>query len=434
MHGWLAIEKRENRRRIYALVMLISMVASLAIAEVKAHVRCLPFNLVTSDGRWYYAYLPTLVIDEDLDFSNQLRDHWGPDYRPELLENRNPRGMVDNKYTVGPALTLSPAFLVGHAITSLTNLWPRDGYSFPYQFSCLAELHLISWFTLLLMDRLLVRRLGIDPRRAFLAVLLYWFGSPAIYYTFREPFMAHVPSVFWCTAIVVIVFRLSAQLARRQPDARTLATLGFSAAMAVICRPTNVFLIPFSAALVVAAWRHQSMNKLLAVLPAALVGILPLAVQSTIWHEQSGHWIYYSYGSEGFHWTAPALFSSLWSSRHGLFFWSPVLLLSLIGIVAKLRANWSIWAGCCAMSMLLLWYFNSAWYCWWFGDSFGNRAYVEGGVLFTLGIGWCFQHAGNPGSLRYRAALIFGLAAVAYSSILMALYIARLIPHDGYLY
>src|ERR1051325_11874526 len=64
----------------------------------------------TADAAYYYAYLPSLVLDRDLDFTNQYQvtQNWyrlGP----------TPIGRPGNVFGIGPAVFELPAFVVGHA-------------------------------------------------------------------------------------------------------------------------------------------------------------------------------------------------------------------------------------------------------------------------------------------------------------------------------
>ena len=71
--------------------------------------------------------------------------------------------------------------------------------------------------------------------------------------------------------------------------------------------------------------------------------------------------------NESFHWLHPALFSTLFSDFHGLFFWSPVLLLSVIGFIWYFTRRGQRFDGLLVsllISLAALWYLNSAWYAW----------------------------------------------------------------------
>src|SRR5262249_40881489 len=128
------------------------------------------FNLVTSDGRFYYAYLPAVLLDGTLDFEGQYRRHWGSAFVPLLLPDRPGLGYARNKFPVGQPLTLLPFFLLGHGLAlglrALTgSAWfACDGYSVPYQVCCLAAVAGLAWLTLVLADRLLTGRFRVRGR------------------------------------------------------------------------------------------------------------------------------------------------------------------------------------------------------------------------------------------------------------------------------
>ncbi len=140
-----------------------------------------------------------------------------------------------------------------------------------------------------------------------------------------------------------------------------------------------------------------------------------------------GQWVYFSYGDETFSWGHPALWQTLFSSRHGLFFWSPVLLLALAALA---RRAWDPLVAAWSLGLVLLWYANSAWHCWWFGDAFGGRAFIEAAGLFGIGLGLTFDALCRAP----RLAATVGLGAVALNVVAIALYVAHWLPRDGYLF
>ncbi len=201
-----------ERRWIYATLVGVFCLLAVVVAAGKALMTGQPFNLVTADGQFYYAYLPSVVIDGDLDFSNQIREHWGPDFRPALLDDRTATGQVRNKYPVGLALTLLPGFLLGHLVSLCSGgLFPADGYSIPYQLSCLAVIQFLVWRTLVRADRLMTERLRIPADATLFGLMVLAAGTQYAYYAFREPFMVHAVSGFWCMEVVALA---SARLSR----------------------------------------------------------------------------------------------------------------------------------------------------------------------------------------------------------------------------
>jgi hypothetical protein len=379
------------------------------------------FDLAVSDGRYYYAYLPSVVVDGDVDIANQVLEHWGPDFRAELLENRTETGSVRNKYPIGLALTLLPGFLIGHVIALFSGgSIPADGYTWPYQLACLAIIELLVWRTLVQVDRLMTDRLHIPANATFAGLVLLALGTPYAYYACREPFMVHAVSAFWCTEVAVI-----AAAGHRGPE-WLWPRLAFCGAMAVVCRPTNLHLAPLAIYGVFQAVQAAGLRRTLILSPLAGTAIVPIGLQLLIWRLHSGSWIYYGYVGEGFNWAHPALWETLFSSRHGLFFWSPVLLLALGTLVVRARDHL---IQCWLVGSVLLWYVNSAWHDWWFGDAFGARAFLELFGLFGIGLGLAFDTLRDkPRSSGTLAALV-----VVFNTLLMVLYITHRIPRDGYL-
>jgi hypothetical protein len=401
------------------------------------------FNFVVSDGRGYYVYLPSLVIDGDLDFSNQMREHWGVDFKPELLEQRTPRGLVRNKYPAGMALTLTPSFLAahalamtGHALTGSPSLAP-DGYSIPYQILNLLFIMALGAGSMMLIDRLLTSAFQLDARVTTAAVVIFWLGSHYLYYYFREPFMVHVVAGFWVNATIVLTWELLSAVSQKRLSAWRLFLATIAGSMAIICRPTDIFLLPFAVYFVYRVIRAGFLSSLVRLLPLVAAGLAPLAVQMLVWKQLYGSLLCYSYEGETFHWARPAGWQTLFSSRHGLFFWSPLLLLSVAGVV------WRLWRTrlkpepllvCFMASFLILWYCNSSWYCWWFGDAFGARAFLELSGLFVLGLAFTMEAVRRSGRITQRVFASFLVLALAYHFALMGLYVFQRIPRGDYLF
>ena len=358
------------RKQTYAAVAGIFFLLALGIAAGKAILLHQRFNLVEGrDERYYYAYLPSVVIDGDLDFTNQISEHWGKEFRPELLKNRSATGFVQNKYPVGLALTLLPGFLLGHALAlSSSGLIPADGYSWPYQLACLLLIELLVWRTLLRIDRLLTEKLGVPAGPALLGLVVLATGTPYVYYACRDPFMIHIISTFWCTEVVLI-----AAVGHRRP-AWFWLRLAFSGAMALVCRPTNLHLIPVAVFGVAQTIREVGIRRIATFFPLTAIAIIPIGLQLATWHVLDGAWVYYSYGEEGFNWTYPALIQTLFSSLHGLFFWSPILLFAVAGLLFRARdplvRYWFLGG-------VMLWYANSSWFCWYFGEAFGALGFLS---------------------------------------------------------
>ena len=61
---------------------------------------------------------------------------------------------------------------------------------------------------------------------------------------------------------------------------------------------------------------------------------------------------------------------------------------------------------CDLAAFVLQWYLNASWICWWFGHSFGGRAYINCSFIFAIGLAMLFRVA------KKRAVLVYGTKAI----------------------
>jgi len=114
-----------------------------------------------------------------------------------------------------------------------------------------------------------------------------------------------------------------------------------------------------------------------------LVCLLPVFVTK--------HLIYGSSTESGYipislwNWTSPFFFQILFSTNHGLFSWTPILVLSAIGLFLFCRKNPRV-GGPVLFSSLAFYYFMSSYPDWAGISSFGNRFFVSLTVFFVLGL------------------------------------------------
>lgn len=274
------------RQKSYAALVAAFFCLSVCMGIGKAIVLNQEFNLIVSDGRFYYAYLPSLVIDRDLDFSNQISEHWDVDFSPTLLDNQTSTGLIHNQYPIGVALTLLPAFFLGHTLALLSGgLFALDGYSLPYQLACLAMIEGLVWCTLVSVDKILTAQLHVPAAPTFLALLVIAIGTPYTYYILREPLMAHAVSTYWCTIAAFI----ATQGGKRGP-AWLLPRLAFVGAMAVICRPTNIHLLPLGIWGLIQAIQESNVRSTIKSFPLVATAGIPIVLQMLTWHTLSGKW------------------------------------------------------------------------------------------------------------------------------------------------
>jgi hypothetical protein len=148
------------------------------------------------------------------------------------------------------------------------------------------------------------------------------------------------------------------------------------------------------------------------------------------WHVVYGTWFLSTYGAAGekFYWSDPQLLSVLFSARHGLFYWHPILLLGAIGLgwlAWRERGRGLLLAGLAAV--LATFYVNASWWCWWFASSFGSRAFEAACLFFMAGLAWLWLRV-RPAWREVFWALL--LVSAAWNFYVMALFYTSVISRD----
>jgi hypothetical protein len=341
-----------------------------------------------SDGFYYYAYLRSTAFDGDVDFTNDYR-LLGLGDKAHLFQP-TPTGYAQSAWTIGPAIVWAPFFAGGHIVArQLARSDPNvstNGVSFPYrQAVCIAGLFyalLGSWFCFRIAARWYARPL------AAAATAFVMGGSFMLWYIVKEPSMTHAPSM---AAVAGFVW---AWLATR--DERTTgqwAWLGALAGFMTLIRWQNALfaLLPAcdAIALLVAAGRSgdrlrfgRTMIRGALFTACATAAFVP---QMIAWHSIYGAWFAVSPVGPQIRWSDPHLADILWSSRNGLFSWSPVLYCGAIGLVAFAAARPAVGIPA-LLAVTAMTYFNACIQDWWGSAGFGGRRFDGTIPLFCIGV------------------------------------------------
>ena len=155
---------------------------------------------------------------------------------------------------------------------------------------------------------------------------------------------------------------------------------------------------------------------------AAILGVVAAFVfvpQLLAWKAIYGHYFVVPQGPDFMQWTSPALVEVLFSSRHGLFLWTPALILAAIGLPLLWQRDRTLCVGAIVICMLS-WYVNAAARDWWAGEAFGARRFVGETVFFAFGfaaLGSALARRTGAGWLRAGA-----LALIVYNGLFLLQY------------
>lgn len=348
-------------------------------------------QIAGSDGLYYYSYLPSILLDRDLDFTNQYRALL-PKADLEATK-RTPDGRPHNQYAVGPAILWAPFFLVGHllalALGALGRPVALDGIGCIYQVPTFLGSLSYGFAGVLLLYRSCA---GLYSRTAGVcAAIVVWLATNLIYYMIAEPSMAHACSFFAASLFLNLwIFW------RPCPSIRRWLLLGLAGGIIMLVRQPDAtwLILPVMDIFLTGKNRRACLPGLLVYVAAAVFVFLP---QLIVWHFLNGSTVTpgYNYAAQGttlFNWLSPEIVPLLFSLRHGLFSWHPALIPAAAGVLLLIRKDkaLALSLGAVFLSQACL---IGAWISWWGGHSFGSRMLITSLPVFGVGLAalvdWC---------------------------------------------
>ncbi len=340
-------------------------------------------TIISSDGSGYYAYLPAIFIYQDLTFienaaaENKLSD--SIEKTPGYLITRD--NVTVNKYFPGVALLWFPFFLLACLLTFITGN-EMTGYSFFFQIMMSVSAIFYVFFGLNCLRKFLLQEKISDSIIAFvLAAIL--FGTNLYYYTVIQPAMSHAFSFAMIAAFLFMIQKSIGTL--RLKD---IVAAAFLLGIIITIRPVNVMIL---LAVPMVAGNQTSLKrfivKLLSTPKTLLLSFLgfcaPVLLIPVLLWVQTGSPFYWSYQGEGFYFGDPRVREVLFSFRKGLFIFTPLCFLAILGLFPLYKKN-PFRAAAFILFFAVITYVISSWWQWYYGDSFGHRAFIDFYAVFAL--------------------------------------------------
>ncbi len=409
--------------RIFALlagcyILLTIFYAWMGYLNNPAH-RVLPYDSV-----FYFMYVRSVVMDFDLNFTNEITRLLGPAYVDQLRMAVS--GLPENQYAVGAAIFWAPFFLLAHLATLCARMFgshlAADGYSSLYQlFVWVAN----SFYTLLgfvFVSKILKRYAsGLATLLACLAVM---FATQWTYTVWSYTPYAHNVS-FFCVALFLYCLL----------EKKLHWTTAVCAGLMFLTRWQDIL---YAAAAVVYSvhllWRDRrvpgAFGKWLKTnVLFVLVFLVTITPQMIIWNAIYGSPITVPPKVQTFSFFSPHLLGTLfsYSNHHGLFAWHPVLLLGALGLLLLWKRS-RLLLVCCLAAVGLEIYFVAS--LGSMGSSFGNRFLTGALPFFALGLA-LGADALRPSKALLSAAVGVLLLLAVWNQIFIFQYAHSLISQDG---
>lgn len=345
------------------------------------------------DAWGYYVYLPSAFIYSDLkDIQKTLAK------RAELnagsvrvkengyIEIEEAHALGNStvvKYTCGIAILNLPFFLVAHSFCTLTQLYPADGFSFPYTLLIGIGTLFYSLLGLWILRKLLFNYfsdtvVAITLLSIAIATNLYHFSVAGGLGMSHGYLFSLYAAMLWATDKFYIT-----------EQRRFAALIGFAAGLIVLIRPNEVIVLLFPL-----LWNIFSIDELKnrvqfirknfgLYVVMAIVFLLLLSPQIIYWMILTGKPLIYSYTNEKFDFLHPNIKQGLFGYKNGWLAYTPIMYIAIAGLFF-LPKYFRKSALATYMFLPIYIYVIYSWWCWTYINGFGSRPMVETYAFLAL--------------------------------------------------
>ena len=370
---------------VLTLVFLVSLPAVTA-------------RLYASDEIEYFAYLRSVYFDRDLQFENEYRYFYERNiarahfFKETFIDFITPTGHRRNFAPIGSALLWAPFYAIADVgvriARALGSTVEADGFSKPY-IAAVTYGSAVYGFLALALSAVAARRI-VGVSAAALAAAC--FGTPLVFYMYVAPGFSHANSAFAVAAFVVAWLHV-----RREWTVGGVVLVGALAALMGMVREQDVFIAlgPAIDFLVTLGRDVRSGRRSIAELVGkGALGVLTVAVcfvpQLLTYVTLEGRMGPSPVIQQKMIWTAPNAWRVLASPDNGWFFWTPLALLGLIGLVAlafdrtDTDRRWI--ARMCLLMVATQIYVAGSLNTWAGAGSFGQRRLVGLTIFLVIGL------------------------------------------------
>jgi hypothetical protein len=426
-------------RRCHVIItgLGVLVVALLLVFDVTSPAGRPVLKISGNDSVGYFGTAHSLLFDFDFNLTNEyaiLR----PGERYHLMAIQSATGLPGSPWPIGYSLLQVPFLALGTFVDYLVHN-PADGYSrYALTFYYLGNVVFMTIGLVCLFQFLYVFTGSelpsvSEPQRLWICLvvaLLFWPSTTLGYYTFSP--MSHVAGFMAVTLMVRVWWRV-----KDRNWAWDWVLLGLCGGLTILCRWQNALLLLWPPLYDMLGWRSSALRRssfnwpwFRARLLFASVAVACLIPQFIQWKVIYGRYVIQPQGSQSLQfppWFIPNL---LFSTRHGWFTWTPVVVVCVIGLLYGCYRAKRVFIPLTTVLFLEVVVVGSLPAAWDAGESFGMRYLTCTLSIPALGFAWLVYHA-SPRNLVALAIIV--AACTLYSIVFAVQYRLDLLPRRDWL-
>lgn len=351
---------------------------------------------VYSDGRYYYAYTRSIVIDHDINLSNEFK-------KLSISQGKNESGFTINPYPPGTSFLWIPLFWMADGLVTITNTFigsglGLNGYGLIYQASSALTNIILGLFGLYLIF-LLVKKYFLKEI-AFLTALTLFSATNLFFYLAIEPVNSHAASFFVASLFTYLM------LSYKDKGTKKNLLLGIiSGFLGTIRTPDGLIGLTAAASTLQSKYKSK-ITKFAILVIGFIIGFLP---QLLLWkffynkyfniYLSSAKWGY------GFDLLHPHIGFLLFDPEKGFFVITPIMFFAFIGLFLFKKKDKSLFIYALSYFLLQV-YLISSWADYSQGGSFSIRMLISTYPFLAFGLASIIERSKKIFKLKETSFLL----------------------------
>jgi hypothetical protein len=361
---------------------------------------------IAGDAQAYYAYLPAIFIYQDLDYEfveEAAAPHYPPGHLKDFVVDVD--GQKVNKTFPGVTVLYAPFFFAGHLSAKILGK-SADGYATIYQLWFDIGIWVYFFFGLVFMRKVL-ENLKFSSKTALFTTFLVALATNVFFYTVYDQSVTHVHNFFMINGLILCLLNF------KDDQKSKWLIIAFGLLMLIgITRPTNILVVGLIVFFFPSIDFFKSVFSRIfskEIWKFALIGLPIIALPFLLWKAQTGNWVVYSYGEEGFDFAHPHFFEFIFSYTKGWMTYTPFVIPVLIfGLIILFKNNKKRFVIALVFYLLSIYIFSS-WWCWYYGAGMSQRVMIDHYILLAFLLASIIKHIELKPTLKKAGLVIAGI-------------------------